>query len=714
MADTGVLGATFFVATKGNDAWSGRLPEPNAEGTDGPFASLARARNAVRELKEKDGLKEPVTVMLRGGRYFLPQTLVLRDSDSGTRDCPVTYTAYPGEKPILSGGTRLTDWQPCKGKILQCELPEAKGGKWKFRQLFFDGQRQIRARWPKFDPANPIYGGWALIEGPGEKASTTAFKYKPGTFRYHWAEPTEVEVSIFPGPGWNMRTVAIKNIDEGTRIVTLASDEWNTDVFPWYLPFTLEPETRFCVENALEELDQPGEWCFDSEDGILYFWPPEKSIEDCDTVIPVLDCLVDIQGASWLRISGFTFTETLDGDNLHPQGVQGMGAMGLRAGPRDVGNALRLRRAEHCAIEDNHFRDVGGNAVYLEDYNARNVIRCNEISGAGANGVCLAGSKLRHPIFNEVTDNYIHHCGVLNKYVAGVTCGFSDGNRICHNRIEYLPHHAINLANNPIGRNILEYNEIRWVCQEIADSAAINCWMELPPREGERCGHIIRYNLISDVYGCEVRNGKVGPSEVFPTSGIYLDNYASNCLVHGNIIVRCTHAGVLVHGGKNNIIENNIIVDCQQNVRLQDVVCTLEYWNSMAGFMTGIRIERNIGYQTRRGALVFHLDAWTDRVVARSDENLFFQKGNGKYAIEHVCNLEKAVRIPANELPEEERIDTLVKWQALGFDTNSRFEDPMFVDPEHDNYGLRPESPAFKLGFEPIDVMKIGLRKKTK
>ncbi len=105
-----------------------------------------------------DGLNKPLTVMVRGGKYYLPDTFLLEKEDSGTRDHPVTYQAYPGEKPVLSGGRKITGWKPYKGKILQADVPAAKGGKWRFRQLFMDGKRQIRARTPNFDPKNPLYG----------------------------------------------------------------------------------------------------------------------------------------------------------------------------------------------------------------------------------------------------------------------------------------------------------------------------------------------------------------------------------------------------------------------------------------------------------------------------------------------------------------------------------------------------------------------------
>ncbi len=105
--------ATFHVATNGNDSWTGKMDTPNAARTDGPFATLARAHDAVRELKvEQNGLIEPVTVMVRGGKYYLSETLVLSAKDSGSQDCPITCTAYPGEKPILSGGKKISGWKP--------------------------------------------------------------------------------------------------------------------------------------------------------------------------------------------------------------------------------------------------------------------------------------------------------------------------------------------------------------------------------------------------------------------------------------------------------------------------------------------------------------------------------------------------------------------------------------------------------------------------
>lgn len=701
----------LYVASDGRDDWSGTMPVPNRHRTDGPFASLPRARDAVREIKRAtERLKAPIAVVVRGGKYFLQETLVLGREDSGTQDSPITYTSYPGERPILSGGLRLVGWRRFKGDILKAKLPRNPTGQWRFRQLVFNGERQPRARWPKLDPTNQLYSGWAIHEGGEEDNPFMSFKYPEGFLRHGLANPAMAEVNIVTGHGWLNEIIPIASVDRRRRIITLQRPVKDFDRKPWYLAVALHAGGRFCIENALEELDRPGEWCLDSERGIVCFWPPRPGIETAEVVVPSLDCLVDLRGVSWITVTGFTFTETTDGDNYHRDGTEGCGAMFNIAGLSYCGEAVHLRDAEHCRIEGNLFHCVGGNAIYLEGHNARNVIARNEIAYAGANGVCLLGSQDKHPIANRVENNHIHHCGVYNKYTAGVFLGTSDGNFISHNRIEHLPHHGINLSESPHGRNVVEYNEIRHTCQELADNAAINCWMELPPRGAERCGHIIRYNLIADTYGCEVTDGQVGPSRNFPTSGIYLDNYTSNCFVYGNIIIRAVAAAVLVHGGKNNVIENNIFVDCRANVRLQDVVCTLPYWHHMAGFMTGNHITRNVAYQSAGDAFLFCLDAWTGRVLARCDENVFFQASR-EYRIEHVCSLKDRVRKPVGELADDERVDTLGAWQRLGYDANSIFADPLFVDLRADDCRLRPDSPALELGFQPIPVHDIGLKK---
>ena len=128
--------------------------------TDGPFATLEKARDALRAIDRK-GQTAPLVVLVRGGKYFLAKTFVLGPKDAGTRQAPVVFAAYPGEKPILSGGRRVSGWEPYKDHIFVCDLPGSKGGKWKFRRLFADGQPCLRARWPKIDANDHFNSGWA-------------------------------------------------------------------------------------------------------------------------------------------------------------------------------------------------------------------------------------------------------------------------------------------------------------------------------------------------------------------------------------------------------------------------------------------------------------------------------------------------------------------------------------------------------------------------
>ena len=164
------------------------------------------------------------------------------------------------------------------------------------------------------------------------------------------------------------------------------------DVQPWYQLTPFQAGNAFYVVNLLEELDQPGEWYFDSDEGRIYFWPPAGKLKAGDEiVVPWQRNLIDIDGASWVRITGLTFTETMDGDNFQHAGMQGVDSMYPQANWQYGGDALHMKNTEHCTIEENRFEAVGCNAIYLEGYNYRNVIHRNDIAEAGR-GICLLGT----------------------------------------------------------------------------------------------------------------------------------------------------------------------------------------------------------------------------------------------------------------------------------------------------------------------------------
>ena len=146
--------ANFYVAKNGQDKWSGRLATPNTLRTDGPFATLAHARDAVRSLRisrsASSGAKAPIRVLLRGGTYFIEEPFVFTPDDSGMADAPITYAAYPGEKPILSGGLAIKGWKPTtvgRTNLWIADFPS--GLPLSSRQLFVNGKRCVRPRLPK-------------------------------------------------------------------------------------------------------------------------------------------------------------------------------------------------------------------------------------------------------------------------------------------------------------------------------------------------------------------------------------------------------------------------------------------------------------------------------------------------------------------------------------------------------------------------------------
>src|SRR5262245_61603545 len=143
-------GVDFFVSPRGNDTWSGRRADPDQN--DGPFATVARARRAVRALLKTQKVQGRVRVILRGGTYYLDAPLDFGPEDSGTQQAPVVYAAAAGEQVVLSGGRRLNGgrWGKVHGhQAWIVEIPEVKRGQWRFRQLFVNGAWRPRTKLPK-------------------------------------------------------------------------------------------------------------------------------------------------------------------------------------------------------------------------------------------------------------------------------------------------------------------------------------------------------------------------------------------------------------------------------------------------------------------------------------------------------------------------------------------------------------------------------------
>ena len=707
----------FYVAADGDDRWSGRLPAPDRVRADGPFASLTRARDAVRAWKEAGQLQGGATVWIREGTYRLREPLRLDGRDSGTVAGPVSYRAYQGERAILSGGIAVTGWTSYKGDILQCTVAELTKTPWRLRQLFFNGRRQVRARWPNLDPADALYGGWTYIEAvfppnakdvPPSSEPIRTFQADAALFTRDWANPDQGEIFVFPWLCWVNDIIPIQAVDRGKRTITLTRPASHT----------LMKGNRFRVENILEELDRPGEWCIDAETGTLYFWPPAGRLAGGEVTVPINDRLIELAGTAdapveHIHIEGLTFTQTLSLSLVRGYAVQ------------SDGFALYLENTRNCRIAGNLFDQTGGDAIRLQNANSHNEIVDNEIAEAGAQGICFYSTgkgnthtwhesidKLREmadrptAAGNLISRNHIYRCGEIEKHGVGVFFFAINAhdNVISHNLIHDVPRYGIALQVG-LGGNLIEYNDVQRSSLETADTGAIetNRWFVLAERPEFAKGNVIRFNRVLDAGGC----GAYGvPREPLPDSslrdggrlwvpyyswGIYFDNSPMDVTVYGNIIVGNVLGGVMVLGaGRNVLFENNILVDSSMS--------QIYYGSISSGGSYGpsadIRFLRNIVYYSSPNALLANVRGLpTKTVLAESDYNIYFNAGG-------------SLLIDLPDVPPEE---TFSKWLSLGYDTHSVVADPGFVDAANGDYRLRPDSPAHELGFKPIPVERIGL-----
>jgi parallel beta-helix repeat protein len=516
------LAADFHVATDGNDAWSGRLAAPDAAKQDGPFATLERARDAVRKLKGGKPAAEPITVHVRAGTYSLAQTLKLGPEDSG-----VVWRGYREERPTVIGGRQIAGFAPHKGEVLISDLA-AQG--WKnpaFRQLVFDGRRQYLARYPNHDPEHPYTGGWAYVDGE----PVPMYKDDPGDNRRllvqkaadlrSWARPEDGEVCVFARYNWWNNILGIAAVDREKRAITLKGDA----------SYAIRPGDRYYVSGLLEELDAPGEWYLDRADGKLYFWPPAP-LAGKIVVAPTMRAIIEIgRGAEHITFRGFTL-ECCEG------------------------TAVVLKEARDCLIAGNVIRNAGdyhGSGVQVAG-GLRNGVVGNDIYEIGSHAISLDGGdrKTLAAAGNYADNNYLHHFGVYYKQGVGVDLR-GVGNRASHNLIHDGPRMGIMFSGNNL---VIEYNHIRHVNLETEDTGAVYTggrdWISSR-------GTVIRHNYFHDILGFGQRDGKwVTP---FFAWGVYLDDNTGGVDVIGNIVVRASRAGLHLHSARDNLVENNVFVD---------------------------------------------------------------------------------------------------------------------------------------------------------
>ena len=704
--------AILYVAKNGNDRNPGSQQKP--------FATLGRAREAVRELKKRT--KGPITVQVREGTYYLPQPLTFEPADSGTSEQPITYAAYAGELVTLSGGRKLDcQWKPYRDGIMRCELPAVKAGQLNFTQLFVNGKRQIRARFPNYDAKNPLVwgNGYIAVGRDEEEWPPTEFHFNPDTFtKKKWAKPNEAIVHMFPLDYWGNLQWQVKDIDwdahcvklgwGGFQINELVFGKAGTGIGRSKL-YSGEFGSRFFIENVFEELDAPGEWYLDKEAGVLYYMPAEGvDLHTASVQVPVLEHAVEFKGSQvdpvrHIVLSGFRIAHT-SSTFLKQYEAPSLGDWTIHRG-----GAVLFEGAEDCGVEKCFFAAVGGNGVFINGYNRRNRVYGNKFTEAGDSAVCLVGLErfiqgTNHPVptENSISNNLIHDCGIFGKQIAGVFMSIAEKNTISHNVIYNMPRAGICVNDGWGAGHLIEFNEIHDTVRETTDHGPFNSWgrgrywcfeqNHGPFSHGsgyhENEKDYVFYYPEEDGYINIIRNNYFHEDPSKSMHGIDLDDGSSHYHIHDNL---CVGLSITHSCGDYCTVENNIFVNPSNPA---------DFWGGYEH--NHDRFTRNIVVISTKTAnksgdfYNFGSPPLQGPFVEELDYNLFFTDAGQFHA---ACT------------PREGHTTryTLEEWQALGYDKHSHYVDPMFVDPRNGDYRLKPESPALKLGFKDIDVSNVGL-----
>ncbi|MBD3293327.1 MAG: carbohydrate-binding protein [Armatimonadia bacterium] len=479
----------------------------------------------------------------------------------------------------------------------------------------------------------------------------------------------DVQMHVFPAWGWVSSIEPIETLDYDEGIGTLAGREANQE---------LRVGNRYYLSGAYELLDSPGEWHLDRESGTLYYWPRGDELDTAEVVAPVHDRIIHVRGEPGEDVGHISFIGLTFKDTTYTPRIDSPYS------PPDA--AIWLEHARGCLIEDCRFTRTGGSALKLLGDARENRFLGNTVEHVGQSGVTMDraddGDLHTAPMDNVVAGCHMHHIGLVYKHVAGVYLGSRDpslaqepGNLIAHNFIHDVPRYAVGIKMSQ-GNTVVEYNEIRRTNLETNDTGGIESCV----RNENAAGNTFRHNLVVDSVGLK-HTSEGGIITPYYTWGIYLDDHSSHALVYGNICVRNWRGGAVVHGGRENVIENNIFVDSE--------LAQAEF-NNIGTAMVQNVFRRNICYRPDGEALMLRSGRFTDEVLAECDRNLYWSVGSAPEELEFIGR-------------------SLEAWREAGYDLNSLVTDPLFVDPEADDYRLQDDSPAFDLGFERIPIERIGL-----
>ena len=700
----------FYVAPGGDDR--------NPGSTARPFRTLERARRAVREVKQTGG----VHVYLRGGKYRFSEPLVFGPEDSGRDGAPIVWAAAPGEQVTLTGSRKLDlKWSTYRDGILKAGVPAGLN----FDQLFVGGKRQIRARFPNYDPADPLRGGkgYQFVTDGSDKRYDTWFGFDPKIFtQKRWANPTTGIVHAFQSKNWGNLQYRVKGVDWEKRQVLLGEGGWQMQRSGG-IGKGRGSSSPFYIENIFEELDAPGEWFLDTNSSTLYFMPPpgvDPNKMEIEAVVakelirfagtperPVRNII--LRGLTFTG-SGLTFL-----DKYEPL------ARGDWAIHR--GGAVYFEGAESCRVEDCRFEYLGGNAILFSGYNRRNAVSHCSLSHIGDSAVAFVGQPKavrmyltwddqeilgkswgqmrkgmdlkpgpKTPDYPEdclVEDSVMSEIGEFGKQTAGVVISMSHRINVSYCTIYNTPRAGICINDGTWGGHVIEHCDIWETVRETGEHGPFNAWgreRQWLTASGGSEGMDKKLVFLDAIDTTHIRNNRIANFRKTISAGnwtIDLDDGSSNYAIYNNLSLGST---LKLREGFYRKVWNNIHVS--------PVEIGWHVWppDSEDEFYDNITVVSGArpGQQEPTTGLIrpVHMPEqypWGKRI----DENLYWNVNTRKFL--------------SGDLEWQQ-------WRELGHDRQSVVADPLFVDPLHNDFRVKENSSALKLGFQNFPMDQFGHR----
>jgi len=693
-----VFSADIYVAPTGNDAAAGTLAAP--------LATVKAARDKADQLKAGN---IAVTVYLRGGTYYLDTTVVFGAANSGTATAPIVYTAYNSEKPVISGGIKVTSAWAASTKA-NVMVTTIKTGL-KVDQLFLNGKRQVLARYPNFNANTVILNGYAADCMSAARVGS-------------WANPGE-------GPGY------FRGIDGnswGGSSYFITGKNGTTATTTWVGDNNRVPgvdATKRLVENIYEELDAAGEWFYRKSTGQLFFYPPAGTDLSTATIeLASQDELFRFVGSAsgtagsvkYIQINGLTLTHTYRTLFSKPyENVQASDWAIARSA------TVFMQNAENIKISNCNFDQIGGNGVFCSGYNRSHIIYNNVFTDAGASCVVLMGlhNSVRCPAasygnmgnctdktnagpvdpvngefpeFVTVDNNMMVNLGRFEKQPAGIALSATQCDTLRHNTIHDCPRAGICFCDCSWGGHVVEFNWIYNAIQETGDHGPLNSW-----------GRDRNWRWQNDVTTAKldawkttiIRNNRFESHDLY--FGIDMDDGASNYLQYNNLLFG---GGLKLQWNAYNTYLNNILV-AQASVQFHGTWTNSHHYGARNVLM-GNAIYGNCCFSG-------DVPSSAHAAITQWDSNCVYN------------NINPSIQPYMAPWGGTNQQFSWTQWKAGGCDAHSVVADPLFTDtnkttwaswptrtdgfkymPKGD-YTLRAGSPALAMGFKNFPMDSFGV-----